>query len=485
MASSRRALSAEAGFTLVELMVAAFVLVVGVLGAVALVDGANRTTSGNRAREGATNLTREIIEDARSVSYGNLEPVSLAPTIAALSGGTVQGNGTISYVRRGVTYTTTTSLCYVDDPKDGYGSHAGASYCGDLTGAADSFPRDYKRFTVVTTWTGAQGSGTSRQSAVLNDPGSSFAPRITALSMTAPTSCTGSPACSQVDAGLSPSASFSVTTSVPASKVTWYVNDMQMGLATGSGTGPWTFSWSLTAVATGSYTISARANSGKEGAVRTIVVPVKASTIGPPTSAYGGLNQLWTSPAVVELSWTPIAASVLGYEVERRVGGVWSAPINCYDDKGVTLASPRPTGGYCLDKAAAGATEYRIFTKYMLNGTPTSTTTSAGVLIGSNLRPCRPASLAVSGSTPTWTAPVSAGSCDTGRVKFFRVYRRVVGGSGSLPAGTLPVLAERSFKTSGPTVLQWTDPAHTNKTNYWVTSVDDFNAESLVLGPVR
>lgn len=481
---AQRPPSAQAGFTLVELLVAIFVLLVGVLAVVALVDGANRTTSDNRAREGATNLTREIIEDARSVTYGALDQATLAPTISALSGGSAQPDGTIVYSRRGVTYSSAPSLCYVDDPKDGYGSHAGATYCGGVTGAADSYPKDYKRFTVVTTWSGAKGSGTSRQSAVFNDPGSSFAPRIAAFSMTSPSTCTGSPACTQVDAGLTSSASFSVTTSVPAAKVTWYVNDMQMGLATGSGTGPWTFSWPLATVATGSYTVSVRASAGKEGAARTIVVPVKASTVGPPTNPYGGENQLW--PGVVELNWTPIAASVLGYEVERRVGGVWSAPINCYEEKGVTLANPRPTGGYCLDKAAAGATEYRIFTKYLLNGTPTSTTTSAAVQIVSNLRPCRPGNLSVSsGGTVTWTAPASAGGCDATRIRFFRVYRRVVGGSGSLPVGTLPALSERSFKTSGPTVLQWTDPANTNKTNYWVSSIDDFNAESNVVGPTR
>ena len=156
--STRPALSAEAGFTLVELLVAAFVLLVGILGTVALVDGANGTTSANRAREGATNLTRELIEDARSVQYGSLDVATLPATIASLSGGTAQGDGTIVYSRRGVTYTSTPSLCYVDDPKDGYGSHAGATFCGNVTGAADTFARDYKRFTVVTTWTGAKGT---------------------------------------------------------------------------------------------------------------------------------------------------------------------------------------------------------------------------------------------------------------------------------------------------------------------------------------
>ncbi len=249
-----RAPSPEAGFSLVELLVAIFVLLVGVLGTVALVDGANRTTSENRSREAATNITREMIEDARSIPYGSLDAASIASRLATMSNGTVQADGTVAYVRRGVTYTATPSLCYFDDPKDGYGSHAGASYCNSETGTTDTFPLDYKRFTIVTTWSGPRGSGTSRQSAVINDPGSSFAPQITAFAMTAPTSCTGNPACSQIDIAATSSATFSVSTSAPAAKVTWYVDDTKMGTASGSATGPWTFTWPLATVATGSHT---------------------------------------------------------------------------------------------------------------------------------------------------------------------------------------------------------------------------------------
>src|SRR4051794_35665443 len=57
----------EAGFTLVELMVAILVLLVGVLGSVALVDGANRSSASNRAREGGTNLARDVVETMRNI----------------------------------------------------------------------------------------------------------------------------------------------------------------------------------------------------------------------------------------------------------------------------------------------------------------------------------------------------------------------------------------------------------------------------------
>jgi len=481
-------LSRDAGFTLIELMVAVFVLLVGVLGVVSLVDGANRTTASNRAREAATNLTRELIEDARSIPYGDLDTSTLSSTIASLSGGTVQAGGAVIFSRRGTSYSVAPSLCYVDDPKDGYGDHAGATYCNgnSPTTPADRFPRDYKRFTVVSTWSGARGSGTSRQSAVINDPGSSFAPTVNAFSMTSPTSCSGSPACTQIDAGVSSTAGFTVTTSVPAAKVSWYVNDTLMGTAAGSGTGPWTFSWPLTTLATGTYTISVRANSGKDGAVRAIVVPVKESPISAPTSPYGGFNQLWNN--VAELTWTPVAGSVLGYEVEQQVGvgGPWTT-VTCYDATGTVAASPRTTVPTCLDKGAVSTTQaYRIFTSHLVGTTPTRSASSANVTITSNLRPCPPASLTLDkpSDTITWTAPSSSsGSCTTARVKAYRVYR-YQSASNSLPGGFSLSLAQRFFKTSDATVLQLQDRTRTNTTFYWVTAIDDFNAESTVVGPV-
>ena len=58
-------------------MVAIFILLVGVLGVVSMVDGANAVTSKTRAREGGTNIARSVIEVSRSVRYRDLTAQAL------------------------------------------------------------------------------------------------------------------------------------------------------------------------------------------------------------------------------------------------------------------------------------------------------------------------------------------------------------------------------------------------------------------------
>jgi prepilin-type N-terminal cleavage/methylation domain-containing protein len=51
----------QGGFTVFELLVAIFILSVGVLGTVNLAMRSSASTLDNKAREGATNLSREVI----------------------------------------------------------------------------------------------------------------------------------------------------------------------------------------------------------------------------------------------------------------------------------------------------------------------------------------------------------------------------------------------------------------------------------------
>ena len=111
-----RPLDDERGYTLVELLVAAFVLVVGMAGAFALLDGANATTVGNNARMGGTNLSRELLEDARSVDYDALAPSTIAGALQAKMGVTGSPSPWI-VARRGIKYTVTLQRLHLRRPR--------------------------------------------------------------------------------------------------------------------------------------------------------------------------------------------------------------------------------------------------------------------------------------------------------------------------------------------------------------------------------
>src|SRR5689334_13157248 len=95
----------ERGFTLVEVMIAATVLVIGMLSTFKLVDSANTTTSLNGARTGAMGLAREIVEYARGTDYDKLTPTLVESALRQRP--SLTGNTGEPWVirRRGVNYT--------------------------------------------------------------------------------------------------------------------------------------------------------------------------------------------------------------------------------------------------------------------------------------------------------------------------------------------------------------------------------------------
>src|SRR5205823_15075697 len=70
--SSTRAIRTQTGLTLVETMVAAALLLVGLLGTVKLIDVASSSQGDAKAREGATSLARELLEDAHQTGYSQI-----------------------------------------------------------------------------------------------------------------------------------------------------------------------------------------------------------------------------------------------------------------------------------------------------------------------------------------------------------------------------------------------------------------------------
>ena len=160
-------LRSQDGITLIEVIVAATVLMIGILGTLMLMDAANATTSRTRAREGGTNLTRELVEAARAVPYSNLSPGSVVSQIQSQPGLADAGIGAGWTIRRrSITYTVTATMCTMDDARDGGGTHSAGGFCTDSvaqntpdsTGATDKSPEDYKRVRVQATW--KQGNST-------------------------------------------------------------------------------------------------------------------------------------------------------------------------------------------------------------------------------------------------------------------------------------------------------------------------------------
>lgn len=122
-------LGGEAGFTIVEVMVAVVLLVVGVLAMLVMVEGSISSTNRTSAREQATNLARELIERSRQVPYASTTtgaaPAALAASLPESPA--VTGSSFVVH-RRGADYTVKVTACSIDDPSDGAGV-GDATFC--------------------------------------------------------------------------------------------------------------------------------------------------------------------------------------------------------------------------------------------------------------------------------------------------------------------------------------------------------------------
>src|SRR5262249_33106296 len=150
----------DRGFTLLEVLVAAVVLAVALLSMFGLLDSSLQASAATQAREGATNLARQILEDARTIPYAQLYPSSIVGELQAMNGlANASAGPSWRIVRRGITYTVRVSECAVDDPKNGYGKHENPfhedPFCADSSteGTNDPAPENFKRITADVSWT--------------------------------------------------------------------------------------------------------------------------------------------------------------------------------------------------------------------------------------------------------------------------------------------------------------------------------------------
>jgi prepilin-type N-terminal cleavage/methylation domain-containing protein len=459
----------QRGFTLVELLVTAALLLIGIAGTIALIDGANARSLSSRAREGATNLQRELIERARSVPYPQLTSQGLADSLQGMPGlSDASSSPGYQVNRRGFLYTIQVSVCTRDDGKDGFGAHEAASYCaGSGTGVADDNPDDYKLVSVDVTWKSRDATGESRQQALVNNPGNAVGPVVTALT-------SGGYDTAPVTTEIA-SIQFTATTSIRPATVSWAVDGSDKGTATGSGT-TWSFTWDVAALHDGTYQVSARAfdAGGRSGPGRTRTITLNRYAPRQVTGLAAGRNG-----AGVELEWLANPErDVIGYRVYRQVDG---GPVEQVTGSCSAKPGSLTTETVCRDEAPPAVPEIlytvRALDRDAAGAIRPGTPSQAARVTTANLPPNAPTELVAAkdgagGTVLTWKAPVPTDP-DGDAIAFYRIYRD----------GT--AYADRYDRTGSGSELRWVDArpggqAHT----YHVTAVDPQLAESTMLGPV-
>jgi Tfp pilus assembly protein PilV len=314
---------AEAGFTLVEVMVAATVLVVGVLGTVSMVDAANQDTSKNHRREIATATARDVIEATRGLPYTSLINGTTQADVQAKPG-LADGDAVSGWqiTRSNVQFTVTLQTCALDDANDGAGVHPAGVFCSDAiaAGAADPKPNDFSRVRVTVSWKTPRGTTESlTQSSIINN--TYRGPKVTGIDPAAYV-LNGSPA--------TKTTTFSATTSAPADRIEWYTDGKYR--STGS-TFPWNFGNAYGGTASGcaaipatgpgtgnlldgTYQIGAQAFDSSNSTFGPIYVPAKLNRCPPaaPTGLQGGR----VDGSNIDLQWYPNPEDdVVGYYVYR------------------------------------------------------------------------------------------------------------------------------------------------------------------------
>lgn len=469
----RRA-AGQAGFTIVEVMVAAVVLIVGLFGVVALLDGSTTATATANQRVAATNLTRELLETARGLDYDELAPALLDPGLVAHG----LGEGTpLTIERRGVTYTVTSTVCTYDAPADGLAAPAPSNVCTPQpAGAAgDSNGDDFRRVTFEVSWSDRSANARSvDQSELIVNPTGGLGPRLTGISPL-----------TQTLTGNVSSAAVTYTTT-PAAAVHWHADD---GQSEGNAIGPtgspqvWRVEWPIgdsgsgSEVLDGAYQIIAQPfdDRGVAGDAKLTTVVINRRKPYAPPSLAGGHDTRdghW-----VDLSWELNSErDILGYRVHWA--GMDGAAGNGDDNQVCPAAAApamlSPTTSSCTDPSppSTGALGYYVValardgSGALEDGDATSLTISAA---GSQpAAPDGPLTATTEANLPalSWNAP------QNGSPIFYRIYRD----------GTQ--LADRYDRTAG-TAAAWSDDDPDGGSHqYWVSVVNSHYNESELLGPV-
>jgi hypothetical protein len=465
----------QAGFTLIEVMMAALVLIAGVLGSFTLLDSANRTISTNNGRTGATNLAREVAEYARGTDYDLLTPAQVETTLRArtrIAGTGVTGAWKV--VRRGITYSITPTVCTFDDPKDGLAATPPPNPCTPaataVTGApAEVNPDDFRRLRLLVAWTDRQGAHKVVQTALIVNPTGGLGPRVKTFPEPAAQITTGT----QIQ-WLAPT---NPVLTDPAATVRWTVDDgVSFGEVTGAAATTWSFNWDIGTLGTnpfvfdGTYLMSAQAfdTSGVPGEARAVSVSLNRRIPYAPASLVGGRNVQFGN--VVDLDWARNQErDIVGYRVWRVAADGISLTQICTDSGLTYTVKPsctdtNPLWALLTPNYKVAAVDYAD----LKNGTglrpgDVSTVVLASAGTPPNSPSVNPPTILNGAPVLTWTAPPVTQRA----IRLYRIYR---------DTGTS--LADRYDVTVNASTT-WTDPAPGNTSHkYWVTAVDTSNNES-------
>lgn len=472
----------SSGFSLVEVLIAALILVIGAGAAFSLIDSANRSVTFNSARVGATNLARELTEYARTTDYDLLQDGQAVPALRqhdSIAGTLTGSDWTIE--RRGVTYTVAAEVCTVDDPKDGLATTAPDNACptaAPVAGAPTEVnPDDFRRMTYTLTWNVRSRPGSMTQSALIVNPAGGLGPRIQVF--TEPT------AQITLDSVSWGGALPLNLRSTPAASVRWSADDGVSAGDAGGGSTDWGFDWDLGTefsttgewVRDGTYIVQAQAKDsrGVPGEGKLITVHVNRHAPAAVTGFAAGYNPRTGlgGPRVVDMRWDRYDERDLqGYRVIRVLDGEQICPATGSVHKGLSCTdTDPPLLGSIYRVVAVDCVDLKATSCEPQEGAPADqlVTTVAGTA------PDAPTGLtaAVVDGKPTlsWTAPATV---PNGPIRFYRVYRDTGTGLDDRYDETV---------TSSPSYVD-PKPGATTAHKYWVTAVDkDFN-ESPASAPV-
>jgi prepilin-type N-terminal cleavage/methylation domain-containing protein len=524
----------ERGFTLVEILVAISILLVGLIGVTTMAGVSSKVTATSNSRQGGTSLVRRVLETSRALPFRDIRNATLASDIQTQSPDLTTGAAGAWEVRRdGFVYTLDASVCRVDDDSDGYGAHdtVDPAFCPDntTTGTADDQPGDYKRVTVNATWTVGGSARSVRQVTLVPPGGVGEAPAVTDGNPTSPSATPGQPLL--VGTATTTEVTFSAATVNNPASMSWLIDGTPnqtcppVTTTCSNSASSSSFTWPLGAPAIdtapgspnlnkcvaptgtssyvfdGTYQVGALPldAAGLAGTAASTPVTINRCTpIQAPNVNATGRDDLQSGPIDIEWDHNP-EGDIVGYKVYRGTtptDDVAICPPNPADSPIAELHS-------CIDSAPPSYSDssplyYRVYA-YDQSSTGMvrqGALASVEVNLAKNAAPKAPTNLAAAASggtvTVSWQTPSSPFDPDSGdTIESFRVYRRpstVAGGTPWTyadrigPEGYNSMTSFCAGSTAPGAPCSFADTTTGGVTHqYMVTSVDSHLRESVYI----